>query len=246
MQFFYKLVLFLILIVFFNRNWRFVRQTIFKTIITRSPFYFIVLTLTSYKQLTIYILLICQFQLITIVFQSIFLVKTSFFFLEIAQVIEVKRFFKKKINLLTSKGSSYPGNMSVLFFLFINLFFFNFRKKRKNDIRLKNDCFLLLLLFKSSFFIELQIQIIVTIDWNLVLLFRFVPKTPWKYMKSEHHTSRVIWPPLQFLILDSENNSFDWIIHSLLLSRDSLTSQLFKQEVGWAFPLRVTSYSFKH
>ena len=180
------------------------RQTIFKTIITRSPFYFIVLTLPSYKQLTIYILLICQFQLITIVFQSIFLVKTLFFFSWNSTGYRGQAFFFLKINLLTSKGSSYSGNMSVLFFLFINVFFFNFRKKRRNDIRLKNVSI-------STFFIELPIQIIVTIDWTLVLLFHFVPKTPWKYMKSER-TSRVSWPPLQFLIFDSKNNSFDWII----------------------------------
>ena len=39
----------LILIVFLKRNWRYVKQTLLKTIIARSPVYFIVLMLISYK-----------------------------------------------------------------------------------------------------------------------------------------------------------------------------------------------------
>ena len=88
--------------------------------------------------LTLYVLLMFQFLLIAIsmVLQSIFLIKTSILIFTLAaDSFDVRKY--QKINLLASKGSRKSDNMNILSFFFIFLLSFNLLRKRKNDPRLK-------------------------------------------------------------------------------------------------------------
>ena len=105
--------------------------------------------------LTLYVLLMFQFLLIAIsmVLQSIFLIKTSILVFTIASgcLMWSKKY---KINLLAKLISSNFDNMNILSFFFVFLHSFNFFRKQKNDLRLKiiftHIAFLVCILYRFS------------------------------------------------------------------------------------------------
>ena len=88
--------------------------------------------------LTLYVLSMFQFLLIAIsvVLQSIFLIKTSILVFTIVSGC-LMRSKKYKINLLAKLTSSNFNTMNILSFFFVFLHSFNFFRKQKNDLRLK-------------------------------------------------------------------------------------------------------------
>ena len=104
--------------------------------------------------LKIYVLLMFQFLLIVIsmVLQSIFLIKTFSFYNSSRLSYEVRK--HQKLNLLAPKGSSNSDNMNILSFFFIFLVSFNFLRKRKNnphfEIILASIAFLVCILYRFS------------------------------------------------------------------------------------------------
>ena len=105
--------------------------------------------------LTLYVLWMFRFLLIAIsvVLQSIFLIKTSILVFTIASgcLMWSKKY---KINLLAKLISSNFDNMNILSFFFVFLHSFNFFRKQKNDLRLKiiftHIAFLVCILYRFS------------------------------------------------------------------------------------------------
>ena len=106
--------------------------------------------------LTLYFLLMFQFLLmaLSMVLQSIFLIKTSILVFTTAVDCVMMSGNIKKNNLLTPRGSRNSDNMNILSFVFIFLLFFNLLGKRKNDPHLKiiftSIAFLLCILYRFS------------------------------------------------------------------------------------------------
>ena len=104
--------------------------------------------------LTLYVLSMFQFLLIAIsvVLQSIFLIKTSILVFRIASGC-LMRSKKYKINLLAKLTSSNFNTMNILSFFLVFLHF-NFFRKQKNDLRLKiiftHIAFLACILYRFS------------------------------------------------------------------------------------------------
>ena len=92
----------------FKKFWRLVKRNVLKIVIARSPSYFIVLMLISYNHfllliaLTLYVLLMFQFLLIAIsmVLQSMFLIKASVLVSTIATNFLMKSGNTKKIKIV--------------------------------------------------------------------------------------------------------------------------------------------------
>ena len=104
--------------------------------------------------ITLYVLLMFQFLLIAVsmVLQSIFLIKTSILVFTIAADCYIMSGNIK--NLLAPKGTRNPDNMNILSFFFIFYLSFNLLRKRKNypclKIVLTSIAFLVCILYRFS------------------------------------------------------------------------------------------------